>query len=106
MPTQPGPFKLLADFDGVWTDPSPEAKRVREFMVSVWNRMTGAALPEIQGFLEAAEAAVRSKPDENGWVISGRISAYADEDEFVFCNAVGGWLDRIGATAYPRVAAQ
>lgn len=87
-------FKIATDFDGVWTDPLEEAGSVRAMLV----RETAAfsELPEehVRADFEDIAELVRAEPHAYGWAPQGRITAYVDEDPFVFCNGLSGWVDR------------
>lgn len=87
------PFKILSDFDGVWTDQAIEADYVRRFAIDALalalGTSTGLAKSDWDGFL----ARVRAAPDANGWAPDGRISAYVDEDPLCEGSAVCRLLD-------------
>ncbi|HKE01094.1 MAG TPA: hypothetical protein VKE69_08800 [Planctomycetota bacterium] len=72
-------MKILSDFDGVFTDPTAEAASV------------AAVLDELVGdpaLVERVRADVRAHPERHGWRFGGAITSYADEDLYVFHNAV------------------
>lgn len=74
---------LLSDFDGVFTNQDAEAAEV------------GARLGEIVGepaLIERLRAQVRALPERHGWISKGILSCYADEDPYVFNNAVAAAL--------------
>lgn len=83
-------MKLISDFDGVLTELSHEALRVKE----LFTQKCHACL--VDSNLGTAEAAVRAAPEKNGWEVNGRLSAFADEDSFIFNNALAAWLDHHG----------
>jgi len=75
---------LLSDFDGVFTEPQAEAASVTAYIeAQVADRAGEAGLAE----LEEARAAVRAEPTAHGWFYDGVLSAYADEDPYIFNNA-------------------
>jgi phosphoglycolate phosphatase-like HAD superfamily hydrolase len=86
------PFKILSDFDGVWTDQADEAAAVRGFAIEelahVCGVPRGRALDEYDAFARLVAAA----PHEHGWAPDGRISAYADEDPLCETSAIARWL--------------
>jgi FMN phosphatase YigB (HAD superfamily) len=88
-------MKLVADFDGVLTELQHEAARVLELFESEWLKLTpdSSRAPRIRELLHAAKTAIEEKPQNWGWEVHGRISAYSDEDHFIRVNALAAWLD-------------
>jgi phosphoglycolate phosphatase-like HAD superfamily hydrolase len=86
------PFKILSDFDGVWTDQANEAAAVRSFAIDELARVCdvprGHAVDEYDAFARSMAAA----PHEHGWAPDGRISAYVDEDPLCETSAISRWL--------------
>lgn len=77
--------KLVCDFDGVLTELSHEAERVLELFL------------ESTGLVAEREPLCRrvlAEVANAGWEVRGRITAYADEDGFIFVNGLAAWLDR------------
>jgi phosphoglycolate phosphatase-like HAD superfamily hydrolase len=87
-------FKILSDFDGVWTDQALEAQSVWLYMVAEVARLarvpSNTALAEFAAF----ERMARSRPSEFGWAPDGRITAYIDEDPFCVANSIAAYLDQ------------
>jgi len=85
-------FKILSDFDGVWTDQANEAAAVRRFAIDELSRICEVprerAADEYAAFVEH----VTATPHEHGWAPDGRISAYVDEDPLCESSAVCRWL--------------
>lgn len=78
---------MVVDFDGVWTDMRGQAEAV---LAGSKQRLAALARidPEaVDRALDRARALVRSAPAEHGWRVNGRITAYADEDPYLFHNA-------------------
>src|SRR4030095_3988842 len=77
-------MKLLSDFDGVWTDPTAEAKaqgEVLEERLLEW--MPAADRAATASWLRAAREACRRDPRRYGWAPGGgAVSAFGDEDPF------------------------
>lgn len=72
-------MKLLSDFDGVFTTPEGEAASC------------AAVLDEMVAddpALERLRREVRQAPHEHGWIVGNAISAFADEDPYIFNNGV------------------
>lgn len=104
-------MRLLSDFDGVWTNPAAEAAAQGDVMLETWQAWAREGGPDgLVRWLDEARAATRARPTEYGWLSSGRISAWADEDPFVAHGAllhyihvhaardpVAGWLERTTA---------
>jgi len=88
------PYKLISDFDGVWTDQALEAACVREFAIDALAGITGTARASIVTDYDAMVAALVAQPAEHGWAPDGRISAYVDEDPLCQCSALCRFLER------------
>ncbi|MDF1800158.1 MAG: hypothetical protein P1V81_13345 [Planctomycetota bacterium] len=89
-------FKILSDFDGVWTNPVHEAESVRELMIRETARLTGRDLAGVAADYEAFRLLAMAAPAANGWApprfTGGRITAFVDEDPFCAGNAIAGVL--------------
>lgn len=89
-------MKLLTDFDGVLTAQDAEAEAV------------GARLAEIVAeaeLLRRLRAAVRASPERHGWIAGGELACYADEDPYVFHNAVASAVYASGDRSLDRLRA-
>ncbi len=86
------PFKILSDFDGVWTDQNTEANSIEQFAIAELARLRGVeaadAAADYRGFVNVVHAA----PAEHGWAPDGRITAYVDEDPLCECSAICCYL--------------
>ncbi len=96
------PFKILSDFDGVWTNQGLEARenvrRVGEELGQLlgWDDETTTAK------MRWLEGKVTSAPHEWGWAPDGRrISAYVDEDPLCLSSAM---CQYIAVSRDPEVA--
>ncbi len=89
----PAAFKLLSDFDGVWTDQAFEAQNVKLYLVSEAARLAGVGADQAQAHFEEFERHVKAEPARYGWAPDGRITAYVDEDPFCEANAIAMLLD-------------
>jgi hypothetical protein len=94
--TTPPKMKLLSDFDGVWTNPEPEASAVRSLMVSRTSALSGLAASQVDADLRELSSYALSRPAEHGWAPGGRISAFADEDPLILGNAAAEVMRRWG----------
>lgn len=83
-------MKLLSDFDGVFTNQDAEAAEV--------GRVLEEAIADGVLVRELREE-VRARPQHYGWFSKGRMSCYADEDPYVFHNAVAGALYKLAPRA-------
>ena len=99
-PRAPMSFKLLSDFDGVWTDQASEALAVRASFVDEVARLLAQARLEVERDFEAFYRAALADPSDNGWAPGGELTAFVDEDPLLATASVAGWLDRGGA--HPR----
>lgn len=86
-------MKFVCDFDGVLTDLSQEAARVREIFTVELGRLAGLGTSQRARLLEMAELAMNENPHRYGWYSNGRISAYCNEDAFIRTNALGALLE-------------
>ena len=73
-------FKILSDFDGVWTEADLEARALHEQLVESCAPLLGRDSPTVRADLGAFLREVQRSPDAFGWSPDGRISAFADED--------------------------
>lgn len=89
--------KFLFDFDGVLTDQTEEARRVRALFREQLIRLTGAAETEVDARLERAEAAMDREPWRHGWLVKGRVAAFADEDLFIRNNGLAACFDEMAS---------
>jgi hypothetical protein len=76
----PAPFKILSDFDGVWTEADLEAAALHANLTAACATLLGADEPSVAADLAAFRDEVRAAPHAYGWAPDGRISAFADED--------------------------
>ncbi|MEM7158918.1 MAG: hypothetical protein AAF799_39135 [Myxococcota bacterium] len=74
------PFKILSDFDGVWTHVGLEAQVLYEQLADDLTALTGRSRSVVQADVTALRQRVLDEPHRYGWAPDGRISAYADED--------------------------
>jgi hypothetical protein len=94
------PYKILSDFDGVWTDQHLEAEVVRDFAAVALAQAVGAAVPAVADDYAAMLREVAAAPHEHGWAPDGRISAYVDEDPLCQCSAICRFIEHdAGAVA-------
>jgi phosphoglycolate phosphatase-like HAD superfamily hydrolase len=85
-------LKILSDFDGVLTDLSEEAARVRSlFEARLCEGSSSAA--EVLRALTALESHMLLTPQRFGWKIKGRIAAFCNEDSFILTNALAAFLE-------------
>jgi hypothetical protein len=91
-------MKLLSDFDGVWTYPDEEGAAHGAELDAALEALVGDGdRADVRDWLVLARAAVRAEPTRWGWLSSGRISAFADEDTFTEHGALLHYLhDRRG----------
>lgn len=94
-------FKILSDFDGVWTDPGHEAASVQAMMQAELVRLTGARPEEVMRDFEALHALACQSPAQFGWAppkfTAGRVTAFVDEDPFCAGNAIASVLGAVGS---------
>ncbi len=85
-------FKILSDFDGVWTDQGREAVVLVQGCVDALAELAGVHPDEAREEIDALRRRMAAEPHAHGWAPDGRISAYVDEDPLVessaLCNAI------------------
>ncbi len=86
-----GGLKFLTDFDGVVTDLTDEALRVRHLFDSYLVELCGQ--DETHQCLTICQEQLRENPHLHGWRSGSRISAFANEDGFIYVNGLGACLD-------------
>ncbi|MBI4510678.1 MAG: HAD family hydrolase [Deltaproteobacteria bacterium] len=84
-------MRIVSDFDGVLTDPEAEAEAVGDFQVSVVSAAIGDSRRAME-IIQSMRRTVKATPERHGWLVEGVISCYADEDPYIFHNAVGAAL--------------
>lgn len=88
-------FKILSDFDGVWTNQGVEAEENYRLVVDECVRLVGGDADRVQAEIERIRAEVLAMPAAWGWAPDGdRISAYVDEDPLCLSSAVCLFLAR------------
>ena len=86
-------MKYLFDFDGVLTDQTEEAHRVRALFVEQVERASGWNQARILELFAHAEQEMDRVPHDHGWRFFGRVSAFSNEDLFVRNNGLASCLD-------------
>ncbi|MCS6886192.1 MAG: hypothetical protein RMM17_10520 [Acidobacteriota bacterium] len=71
---------LVSDFDGVWTDPQPEADYIRRFMAQKLADTSGLSVDRVEENFAVIEQRFSAEPFAFGWEFGGRIAAFAGED--------------------------
>jgi FMN phosphatase YigB (HAD superfamily) len=97
-------MKILSDFDGVLTDISHETIRARALFEGFLFNLFPLARREIQGLIDSVVAEMEREPHRHGWRSNGRITAFANEDGFIFVNGLGACLDEWSAKPSPMAA--
>lgn len=87
-------FKILSDFDGVWTNQGPEAALLLDWTVDKLAEFAGVPKAQAQDELGVLLAAMKEAPEKHGWAPDGRITAYLDEDPLLEANALARVLDK------------
>ncbi|MCA9706364.1 MAG: hypothetical protein KDK70_10990 [Myxococcales bacterium] len=73
-------FKILSDFDGVFTEADLEAQALHEQLVESCAAVLERELAAVEADLAAFLQQVQQRPHAFGWAPDGRIAAFADED--------------------------
>lgn len=86
-------MKLLSDFDGVWTYPDEEGAAHGAALDAALIAVAGESDREaVRDWIAGARYAVRAEPTRWGWMVAGRLSAFADEDPFAEQSALLHYL--------------
>lgn len=94
---------ILVDFDGVWTDMRGQAEAVVSGARQRLAKLSRTGPGAVDDALDRARTLVRSAPAEHGWRVNGRITAYADEDPYLFHNATMAAGDRLAESGDPAL---
>ena len=104
-------MKWIFDFDGVLTEQTEEAHRVREIFTDALAQWTGSSRSEVDRHIASIEEQMDRNPSHYGWEVHGRISAYCNEDLFIRGNALAaawdrqppssGWVQKLQDRGYP-----
>lgn len=81
-------MRILSDFDGVLTHQDAEAEAVARRLDERVTEALGGDAARALAVLTGLRAEVRAKPEIHGWYVGEEIGCYADEDPYVFNNAV------------------
>jgi len=74
-------YKILSDFDGVWTNQGREADEIRRWIIEESARVLSEDLESVRTEVAGLRERMMSEPHAWGWAPDGRrISAYVDED--------------------------
>lgn len=84
-------MKILIDFDGVVTDLTEEAHRVYQLFESYLIELCGEE--KTHQCLTICNESLRESPHLYGWRSNGRVTAYANEDGFIYVNGLAVYLD-------------
>ena len=87
-------MKIVSDFDGVLTDQTEEAGRVRALFRDALVRLTALGEEGTDSAIARAEEAMDETPWKHGWWSEDRVTAFANEDLFIRNNALGSCLDQ------------
>ena len=87
------PFRIVSDFDGVWTEPARERERVLETLEIELASLSGEGAETVAADCREFTGAVMERPWDFGWLIGGRLSSYLDEDAFALPSALGQFLE-------------
>ncbi|MEX1368326.1 MAG: hypothetical protein AB1Z98_34665, partial [Nannocystaceae bacterium] len=96
-------FKILSDFDGVWTEADLEAQALHEQLVEGCVALLGRDQATVRADLAAFRREVQAAPHDYGWAPDGRISAFSDEDplcEIAGLCALVAWAEHGQARRY------
>lgn len=97
-------FKILSDFDGVWTNPVHEAQSVRDLMVAETARCVGVEPGGVARDFESFSQLAFAEPATHGWApkefAAGRVTAFVDEDPFCAGNALASVLGAVALGGY------
>lgn len=81
-------MRIITDFDGVLTAQDAEAAAVGERLLERVTEAMGGATNRAYALVSGLRAEVRANPATHGWFSGDEIACYADEDPYVFNNAL------------------
>lgn len=81
-------MRILTDFDGVLTAQDAEAAAVNDRLVERIAEALRGDQMRANAVVSGFRAEVRANPAVHGWFTGDKIGCYADEDPYVFNNAV------------------
>lgn len=83
---------LVSDFDGVWTDPRPEADYILKVMARRLSSASGLSVGRVEENFAAIEHHFKTDPFQYGWLFDGRVTAFACEDMYGRNHAIASCL--------------
>ncbi len=86
-------MKIVSDFDGVLTDISEEADRMKETFIQFVGKVNHLSPEASHQLVADAEKAFNEFPHQHGWRMKNRVSAFWNEDKFIYVNAIAAYLD-------------
>lgn len=87
-------FKLISDFDGVWTNQEDEASFVREHIVKQISLVSSFHVQKVIELISGCRKEMNRTPYEWGWMNNGSMACYYNEDPFGDNNAILDFIDR------------
>lgn len=84
---------IVSDFDGVMTDQTAEAERVRAIVRDRLVALGVVGAAEVERMIAVGEAELERAPAQHGWRSAGRITGFASEDLFIRHQALCAWWD-------------
>lgn len=73
---------LVSDFDGVWTNPIPEASAIRQLMIQRLAQAANLSEARVADTFALIEQEFVNNPFQYGWMFEGQITAFAAEDMY------------------------
>lgn len=86
-------MKFVFDFDGVFTCQRSEAERVKEIAIEILYKNSGLEKHQVDALIGRAACEVEKNPFQHGWKNQGRLTAYGNEDFFMYNTAIMNCLD-------------
>ena len=74
---------VILDFDGVFTDPVPHAKKIKDVLIYSLSELTNIERETISNDFEYARKKVPENPVKYGWKVNRQITAFGDEDPYI-----------------------
>jgi phosphoglycolate phosphatase-like HAD superfamily hydrolase len=97
-------MKFLFDFDGVLTEQTEEALRVREIFRDAIARIGRTSVESAERLVARGEAEMEKAPTRHGWKMHGRVTAFANEDLFIRNNGLAAHFDEAAAAGDAELA--
>lgn len=89
-----GKFKLLSDFDGVWTNQNIEAEYVSNYIIDSVSELSTMSKDETKDFFFRCRKEMDKEPLKYGWVNNRMVACFYGEDPYGDNNAIFEFINK------------